>query len=54
MLRGLEEAPVSGGGSCAERRPSMLVGTVLCAEKIEGGPFVGRRLTVPNGPTPLC
>ena len=22
VLRGLEEAPVSGGGSCAERRPS--------------------------------
>ena len=53
VLRGLEEAPVSGGGPCAERRPSMLVGTVLCAERI-GGPCVGRRLTVPNGPTPLC
>ena len=54
VLRGLEEAPVSEGGPCAERRPSMLVGTVLCAERIEGGPCVGRRLTVPNGPTPLC
>ena len=54
VLRGLEEAPVSGGGPCAERRPSMLVGTVLCAGRIEGGPCVGRRLTVPNGPTPLC
>ena len=34
VLRGLEEAPVSGGGSCAERRPSVLVGPVLCAERI--------------------
>ena len=41
VLGGLEEAPVSGGGSCAEIRPFMLVGTVLCAEKIEGGPCVG-------------
>ena len=54
VLRGLEEAPVSGGGSCAERRPSVLVGPVLNAERIEGGPCVGRRLTVLNGPTPLC
>ena len=33
---------------------SVLVGPVLCAERIEGGPCVGRRFTVPNGPTPLC
>ena len=46
--------PVSGGGSCAERRPTVLVGPVLCAERIEGGPCVGRRLTEPNGPTHLC
>ena len=46
VLRGLEEAPVSGGGPCAERRPFMLVGTVLCAERIGGGPCVGLR--------PLC
>ena len=45
---------MSGGGSCAERRPSVLVGPVLNAERIEGGPCVGRRLTVLNGPTPLC
>ena len=46
---------MSGGGPCAERRPSVLVGPVLCAERIEGGPCVGRRrLTVPNGSTPLC
>ena len=45
---------MSGGGSCAERMPSVLVGPVLCAERIEGGPCVGRRLTEPNGPTPLC
>ena len=43
VLRGLEEAPVSGGCPCAERRPFMLVGTVLCAEKIGGGPCVGMR-----------
>ena len=54
VLRGLEEAPVSGGGSSAERRSSVLVGPVLCAERIEGGPDVGRRFTVPNGPTSLC
>ena len=35
----LKEAPVSGGGSCAERRPSVLVGPVLCAERTEGGPY---------------
>ena len=29
VLRGLEEAPVSGGGSCAERRPSVPGGS-LC------------------------
>ena len=46
--------PVSGGGSCAERMPSVLVGPVLCAERIAGCPCVGRRLTEPNGPTPLC
>ena len=46
VLRGLEEAPVSGGGPCAERRPSMLVGTVLCAERIGGVLCVGMR--------PLC
>ena len=46
--------PVSGGGSCAERRPSVLVGPVVCAERIEGGHCVGRRLTEPNGSTPLC
>ena len=46
VLRGLEEAPASGGGPCAERRPSMLVGTVLCAERIGGGLCVGMR--------PLC
>ena len=50
----VEEAPVSGGGPCAERRSSVLVGPLLCAERIEGGPCVGRRFTVPNGPTPLC
>ena len=33
--------PVSGGGSCAERRPSVVVGPVLCAERIEGSPCVG-------------
>ena len=58
MLReealGREEALVPRRGPCAERRPSVLVGPVLCAEKIEGGPCVGRRLTVPNGSTPLC
>ena len=54
VLRGLEKAPVSGGGSSAERRSSVLVGPVLCAERIEGGPDVGRRFTVPNGPTSLC
>ena len=32
---------MSGGGPCAERRPSVLVGHVLCAERIEGGPCVG-------------
>ena len=46
VLRGLEEAPVSGGGSSAERRPSVLVGPVLCAERIEGGPYAEKR--------PLC
>ena len=45
---------MSGGGPCAERRSSVLVGPLLCAERIEGGPCVGRRFTVPNGPTPLC
>ena len=45
---------MSGGFSCAERRPSVLVGPVLCAERIEGGPCVGRMLTVPNGSTLLC
>ena len=54
VLRRLVEAPVSGGGPCAERRSSVLVGPVLCAKRIEGGPCVGRRFTVPNGPTPLC
>ena len=38
--------PVSGGGSCADRRPSVLVGPVLCAERIEGGPYAEKR--------PLC
>ena len=46
MLRGLREAPVSGGGSFAERRLSVLVGPVLCAERIEGGPYAEKR--------PLC
>ena len=35
VLRGLEEAPVSGGGPCAERRPSVLVlgrSCPLCGE----------------------
>ena len=54
VLRGLEEALCRVGSSCAERRPSVLVGPVLCAESIEGGPCVGKSLTVPNGSTPLC
>ena len=41
-----EEAPVPRGGPLRRK--------VLCAERIGGGPCVGRRLTVPNGPTPLC
>ena len=45
---------MAGGGPYAERRPSVLVDPVLCAERIEGSPCVGRRLTVPNGPNPLC
>ena len=66
-LRGLKEAPMSRVGPCAaERRPlcrpeeapvprgGPLCRKVLCVERIGGGPCVGRRLTVPNGPTPLC
>ena len=53
VLRGLEEAPVSGGGPCASRGGPLCL-EVPCAERIEGGPCVGKRLTVPNGSTPLC
>ena len=41
-----EEAPVPRGDPLCRK--------VFCAERIGGGPCVGRRLTVPNGPTPLC
>ena len=37
--------PPRGGPLCRK---------VVCAERIEGGPCVGRRLTMPNGPTPVC
>ena len=36
-------SPVSGGGSCVERRASVLVAPVLCAERIEGGPYAEKR-----------
>ena len=57
VLRGLEEAPVSGGGPCAERSP--LCRKVFCAERIGGGPVSGgfscaeRRPSVLVGPV-LC
>ena len=41
-----EEAPVPRGDPLCRK--------VVCAERIGGGPCVGRRLTMPNGPTPLC
>ena len=54
VLRGLEEALCREEAPVPRGEPSVLVGPVLCAERIEGGPCVGRRLTEPNGPTPLC
>ena len=33
--------PVSGGFSCAERRPSLLVGPVLCARGLKEAPVSG-------------
>ena len=53
VLRGLEEAPVSGGGPCASRG-GPLCPEVPCAERIGEDPCVGRGLTMPNGSTLLC
>ena len=58
VLRGLEEAPVSGGGPCASRG-GPLCREVPCAERIGGGPVSGggscaeRRPSVLVGPV-LC
>ena len=40
VLRGLEEALCREETHCAEMRSSVLVGPVLCAERIEGGTYV--------------
>ena len=49
--------PPRGGPCVAERRPlcreEVLCRKVFCAERVGGGPCVGRRLSMPNGPTPL-
>ena len=56
-LRG-GHVPPRGGPCAAEMRPlcreEALCQKVFCAERIGGGPCVERRLTMPNGPTPLC